>query len=166
MTVADWREMRDAYDRNRRVLSRPERFKRGMITVDDLDDEEIQRQQVREDDGTFARRKPRDVPRELVDEMQRRLLGRGGEMMQQNFFVALQAISEIAGDVNNPPNVRLQAAKMIIDRVDPKPAVLQLKPADPVQSLFQRLLGDPENMVVINGTVADEDQRSLTQGED
>lgn len=160
--VIGFGELRAAYDQKRRALSRPERFRRGLIDVDELDDEEIARQQVREDDGSFARRKP-DVPRALADELQRRLLSRGGEIMQRNFLVALQTMGEIAGDPNQLANVRLQAAKMIVDRVDPKPAVLQIKPSDPVQALFQTLLSDPNNLV-ISGTVSD-DRKEITEGE-
>jgi hypothetical protein len=55
VTMPNFAELWQADQENRRVLTRPEKFARGQITTDDLDDEELARQQVRNDDGTFAR---------------------------------------------------------------------------------------------------------------
>lgn len=147
-------------------MSRPERFRKGLIDVLDLDDEELQRGQIREDDGTFSH-KSRNVPRAMVEEMTRRFIDRGGELMRSSYLDALKTVSELHRDPNVPAAVRFQAAKWIVDKViGPDPVVIKMEPDNPVMAMYTRLLSDPKNLEVINGTVQpDGDAPMITRGE-
>lgn len=163
MSVPSFSELLRADQEHRRVRTRPEKFARGEITVDDLDDEELARQQVREDDGTFARMRPA-LHVNKIGEMQRALLSRGNDVFKAAFIEATQTMREICTDPNNPPQVRLQAAKMIIDKVAPTATVIEIKPHDPVLAFFEGIeqSGATE---LITGTVVP-DPLEITQGDD
>jgi hypothetical protein len=151
MAVSNFAELYQASEEHRRALSRPERFARGLITTDDLDDEELARQQVREDDGTFAWTRPA-LQRDKITEMQRALLQRGNDVFKRAFLQACETMMEIAGDLNVPPQVRLAASKMIIDKVAPTATVIEIKPHDPVIEFFEGI-NEPGATEVISGTV-------------
>lgn len=156
-------ELWQANQEHRRAKTRPEKFQYGEITTDDLDDEELARQQVREDDGTFARVRPA-LHIKKIGEMQRALLARGNDVFAASFIQATQTMREICADPNNPPQVRLQAAKMIIDKVAPTATVIEIKPHDPVLSFFEGI-EESGATELITGTVVPDDQLEITQGE-
>ena len=162
--VPDFAEAWLADQENRRVLTRPEKFARGDITVDQLDDEELARQQVREDDGTFARVRPALHVNKIAD-MQRALLSRGNDVFAASFIEATQTMREICANPNNPPQVRLQAAKMIIDKVAPTATVIEIKPHDPVMAFFDGI-HESGATELITGTVVPDDPLEITQGDD
>jgi hypothetical protein len=163
--VTNWAEELLADQENRRSRTRPERFARGDITTDDLDDEELARQQVREDDGSFARVRPA-LHVNKIAEMQRALLARGNDVFAASFIEATQTMREICSDPNNPPQVRLQAAKMIIDKVAPTATVIEIKPHDPVMAFFEGI-NEPGATELITGTVVpDPDPLEITSGDD
>ena len=155
-------EMYLANQERRRALSRAEQFNKGFITTDDLDDEELARQQVREDDGTFARMRAA-MPVDKIAEMQRALLARGNDVFKRAFIAATQTMMEISQDPNVPPQTRLAASKMIIDKVAPTATVIEIKPHDPVLSFFDGI-GESGATELITGSV-EPDKLELTQGE-
>ena len=160
MTISNFAELYRADQENRRALTRPEKFARGQLTVDDLDDEELARQQVREDDGTFAKVRQALHVNKIAD-MQRALLSRGNDVFKASFIEAVQTTREICTDPNNPPQVRLQAAKLIIDKVAPTATVIEIKPHDPVLAFFEGI-NEAGATELITGTVVPE----ITQGGD
>lgn len=163
MPVSDFAELYRADQENRRALTRSEKFVRGLITVDDLDDEELARQQVREDNGSFARVRPALHVNKIAD-MQRALLARGHDVFKAAFIEATQTMREICTDPNNPPQVRLQAAKMIVDKVAPTATVIEIKPHDPVLSFFEGIQ-ESGATELITGTV-EPDQLEIARGDD
>jgi hypothetical protein len=165
MGVSNFSEMYEAAAERRRALSRPEQFERGLLTVDDLDDEELARQQVREDDGTFARIRPA-ISIKKVGELQRALLARGNDVFKRAFISAAETMMEIAADPNNPPAVRLQASKMIIDKVAPTATVIEIKPADPVMAFFEGIHEEGATELITGTVLPDTEIPELTQGED
>jgi hypothetical protein len=156
-------ELWRADQEGRRYRTRPEKFARGEITVDDLDDEELARQQVREDDGTFARMRP-SIHINKIAEMQRALLARGNDVFKAAFLEATATMREICADPNNPPQVRLQAAKMIIDKVAPTATIIEIKPHDPVLAFFEGIQ-ESGGTELITGTVVP-DPLEITRGDD
>ena len=163
MPVSDFGELYEAMEQRRRALSRPQQFAKGLITTDDLDDEELARQQVREDDGTFARTRPAMSTDKIAD-MQRALLARGNDVFKRAFLVAAETMLEIASDPNVPPQTRLAASKMIVDKVAPTATVIEIKPHDPVIDFFTGI-AEPGAIETIDGTVVPE-VPELTQGGD
>jgi hypothetical protein len=164
VTLPDFAELYRANEAGRRAHTRPEKFALGQLTTDDLDDEELARQCVRNDDGTFPRVRPA-LHMNKISEMQRALLARGNDVFAAAFIEATQTMREICTNPNNPPQVRLQAAKMIIDKVAPTATVIEIKPHDPVLSFFEGIQ-ESGATELITGTVVPDDQLEITRGDD
>jgi hypothetical protein len=129
-------------------VSRREQLLNGVITVQDLDDEELARGQCRDADGSFTSRPGKKMPREIHQEMIRRLLSRGDEIWRRGYNVAIRVHLEIAADPNNSPGDRMRAAQYLIERVAGKtPERIQLAAEDPVETLFRRILADPDGLL-------------------
>lgn len=146
----------------RRALTRPQQFARGLITTDDLDDEELARQQVREDDGSFSRTRPA-MPTDRISEMQRALLARGNDVFKRAFIKATETMMEICTDPNVEARTRLAAAKMIVDKVAPTATVIEIKPSDPVIEFFRGITEDGATET-ISGTIVP-DVPEITTGD-
>ena len=113
----------------------------GEISVRDLDDEELARGQFRNADGTFGGRPSVVIPREMLQEMVRRLLERGDELWRTGFNMAIATHLEICSDLNVDPRTRLAAAQYIIERVSGKtPDRVLVTADDAIESLFRQLL--------------------------
>lgn len=131
---------------DRRVMPPPTKTKSRMqqlidgdISVDELDDEELQRGKVRSADGRFHAGNSEMVPRKLHDAMMRRILQRGAQRIREDFFNAIDTVSEIMLDSDVDPSIRLRAAGMIIDRIAGKTpekveVALEVKPWETVMS--------------------------------
>lgn len=99
----------------------PDRYKAfltGEITVEDLDDEEIMRGQIRSADGSFRGRPPKLVPREfaaaLAKRQQEMYNGEMGELVVE----AWKTLNSVMKNRNPLPGegARVQAAKLILER--------------------------------------------------
>lgn len=99
------------------VTGRMKQLIEGTISVDDLDDEELQRGQVKDQNGRFTGSKSDMVPRKLHDEMMRRILKRGAEKWRTDYFAAIDAVVGIMKDEDLDANIRLKAADMVLNRV-------------------------------------------------
>lgn len=161
--MPNFAELWQADQEDRRVLTRPEKFAHGQLSTDDLDDEELARQQVRNDDGTFPRVRPA-LHINKISEMQRALLARGNDVFKAAFLEATQTMREICTDPNVPPQVRLQAARMIIDKVAPTATIIEIKPHDPVLAFFDGVQ-ESGATELITGTVVP-DTPEITRGDD
>ena len=128
-----------------RVSGRMAQLLNGEISVADLDDEELARGRCRDMNGGFSGRTPRIVPREMQQEMVRRLLQRGEEMFRESYIDALRVLREIMTDPNNSASDRLKALNMVVERTAGKvPDRIHLAAEDPVETLFRKILSDPD----------------------
>lgn len=130
-----------------RVSGRMAQFLAGEISVEDLDDDELARGQFRDANGGFSGRPNKMIPREVQQEMIRRLLSRGDELWRNGYNIAIKVHLEIAADPNNAPGDRLKAAQYLIERVAGKtPDRIHIAAEDPVETLFRQILADPEGL--------------------
>lgn len=130
-----------------RVQGRMAAFMKGDLTVEDLDDEELARGQFRDANGNFGGRPNKLIPREVQQEMIKRLLARGDELWRSGYNIAIKVHLEIAADPNNSPADRMKAAQYLIERVAGKtPDRIHIAAEDPVESLFRSILNDPEGL--------------------
>lgn len=113
--------------------TRVQRFVAGEITVDDLDDEELVRGQLRGSDGKFHGGGQKMIPRSFHLAIQRRLQQRGFGKMQESFFEAIDTMASIMRDPEAENRDRMAAARFIIERVagktpDKVEVAVELKP--------------------------------------
>lgn len=91
------------------------KFKFGKLSVEELDDEELSRGQIRKADGKFT--KNGYVSSEIHDKMVRELFKRSDEMLQENLLTAVSTFAEIAKGTAYEPADRLKAAEFIFTRL-------------------------------------------------
>lgn len=120
-------------------------FLNGIIKIEDLDDEEVARGQLKASDGTFRGRPPKTVPMELVQAMRREWLSRAEAKLREALMEkGIGVLTELAGNELVDPSVRLRAAQTIIERMMGKvPDKVVLAAEDPVEALFRSILADP-----------------------
>lgn len=99
----------------------PERYRAfidGELTVEDLDDEEISRAQLRASDGTFRGGVPMSLPREFVRAIQVEQQRRFHQWIAKNLEDAQKAVMELVNSKSLTPGdaTRLKAAQEIIER--------------------------------------------------
>ena len=136
----------------------------GVIGPEDLDDEELVTGRFRMENGALGPR-PKAIPREMHQELMRRLLERGSHLWQQAYLDAIRAVTEIATDMNNAPEIRLKAATYIIGKLEPDKIRVEISAEDPVEALFRAILNDPGGLqddpeVVRGDVVANDAERS------
>jgi hypothetical protein len=132
-------------DEQRRIprnLTRQQMFERGLLRVEDLDDEELRFGCCRDEFGKIPKNsaKLEMVPRDLYDEMVAEHLRRTQEKYRQQLDAALNTMVEIMTDESCEPKDRMEAAKHIIERVAGKtPDKVQVQVS---KEPWQELLGD------------------------
>ncbi len=77
-------------------MTRHEKLMAGIISVDDLDDEELARGQCRDKAGGFNGMAPKTIPKELHDRMVRELFGRADNRLKENLLDVVDTMTEIA----------------------------------------------------------------------
>lgn len=98
-------------------LTRWQQLQMGIITVEDLDDEELARGQCRGPSGRFGSKPPAAVPRDLHDQMMKQLLSRAQQKFREGLLGSIDALVSIAkGDAYEPAD-RIKASTLIIERV-------------------------------------------------
>ena len=117
----------------------------GAITVEDLDDEELSRGQLKAVDGSFRGRPPKVVPQELLQAMRREWLTRAQDKLRAALLESgIGTLVSLAGNELIDPGVRLRAAEKIIERTMGKvPDKIEVAAEDPVETLFRKVLSDP-----------------------
>lgn len=120
----------------------------GVIKVEDLDDDELARGQLKASDGTFRGRAPKVVPTELVQAMRREWLGRAEAKLREALMDhGIGTLVELAKNKNIDESVRLRAADKIIERTMGKvPDKIELRAEDPLEALFRSVLADPSGL--------------------
>lgn len=88
----------------------------GVITVDDLDDEEIFRGQLRAADGTFRGSPPRAIPWVLHDALRASMTRRTERRLAEAMPRVTESLIGIANNTALNPQARVQAITLIMDR--------------------------------------------------
>lgn len=96
--------------------SRQTQLLTGVITVEDMDDEELLHGYCRGVDGKFHGG-PRNVPRAVHQEIQRRLQRRGMGKVQELFFRSVEVMGEVMNDPDATNGERFNAARYVFERV-------------------------------------------------
>lgn len=99
----------------------PERYRAfidGDLTVEDLDDEEVQRMQLRNERGTFQGRPPISLPREFIRALQVEQQRRFQHWINTVVPEAQKAVLELVKSRNLSPGdaTRLKAAQEVLER--------------------------------------------------
>lgn len=128
-----------------RLKGRYAQFLNGVITVEDLDDEELAQGRLKASDGTFRGRPPRVIPADMVQAMRREWLSRAEAKLRDALMEkGIGTLVSLAGDESIDPAVRLRAADKIVERTMGKvPDRVHIAAEDPVESLFRSILSDP-----------------------
>lgn len=87
----------------------------GTMSVQELDEEELSRMQVRSKDGSFAGR-PRAVPSHLAQAMQKEAIKRATEMFRQAAPKAVKRLLEIADDPDTKESDAIRALDIVLNR--------------------------------------------------
>lgn len=112
------------------------RFKYGKLPVEELDDEELSRGQIRKEDGQFTDNK--HVSIEIHDAMVRRLFERADTKLRENLLDAVDTMAEIAKSTAVEPADRIRAATWIYERLRGKvPSEVKITQDKP----FEMVLG-------------------------
>ena len=116
-------------------LTRYEQFKRGIITVDDLEDDELAACAFRSKDGRLYA--PKSMPRELMQEFNKALYRRADIEMKKHTVDSVKAVAEIMQSTAVEPEVRLKAATFLIERnLGKTPQVIAFQTTAPWEEIF------------------------------
>lgn len=99
-------------------LSRLDLLIKGELSIEDLDDEEIQRMQLRNAQGDFRGRAPLYIPRELAMAFRQEHFRRFQKEMAQKVPKALTALDEMLASRHLAPGdaTRLRAVELVLER--------------------------------------------------
>ena len=102
-----------------RVADRLEMLIAGEITVEDLDDEEVRRMQLRDKNGNFQGRPGKWIPRELAIAFQQEQFKRFRHEMSEMLPLALSAHKRLltANNLGPGDGAKLQAVKETYERM-------------------------------------------------
>lgn len=126
--------------------SRYDLFMAGEITVEDLDDEEIERGQCRSRDGTFRSRPTEKMPRKFYDAMRAEYIRRWQKRVEDDLEPMRQVLRDIATDPKKPADARFKSATFLIERAagkTPEQSTVKLEVAKWEEDI-EELLFDPE----------------------
>jgi hypothetical protein len=131
-----------------RVTGRYAMLVQGVIKIEDLDDDELARGQLKDKNGQFRGRPPAVIPKEMVQAMRREWLGRAEAKLREALMgPGIGTLVELARDPSVDQAVRLRASQTIIDRMMGKvPDKIEFRAEDPVEALFRSLLSDPRGL--------------------
>lgn len=112
----------------------------GIISVEDLDDEELARGQCRGSDGTFRGPPPRMIPRGVHDRMVNELFKRADDQLKRNLLDVVETMTSIAKGEAYEPADRIKAATWVFERVRGKnPEVIVHKQDKPWELALQAI---------------------------
>lgn len=115
--------------------SRYKAFLAGELTIADLDDEELATCSFRASNGRLY--KPKNVPREMAHAFTRAIFDRAQAEMRSHTVTAAKTMAEIMVDKTNDPEVRLKAAKELLERnLGKTPQVLAITAQAPWEEIF------------------------------
>lgn len=131
--------------------------------IEELDDEELARGQLRNKNGKFGGAGTAMVPRGMYAKMTQELFKRADAKMKTNLVDAVEVLMGIATSPNSDPKDAMKAAMWIVERVMGKAAdTVVVKQDAPWQQMLVRLTtADPkayEDFVKENATNADDER--------
>jgi len=105
-----------------RVSDRLAKLESGELTVDDLDDEEILRGQLRDKNGAFTGRPPKWIPQEFAIALARRQQAVIQQQLLEMVPSARKALLDVMQKKNAVPGdgAKVQAAKLVLEYVHGK----------------------------------------------
>lgn len=92
----------------------------GRLSVDDLDDDEIIRGQLRDKNGRFSGRPPLVIPRALHQKAVEELKRRADNALLEHLGDAQMAIVDVMNNKRAPAMARVEAAKYMWERIQGK----------------------------------------------
>jgi hypothetical protein len=92
----------------------------GIEDLTSWDDEELLRGQRRNSKGIFCGRPPKVVPQEVHAERVRRTMSRAFNLLKESSYDAVKLLRNVVNDERAPVPYRIEAARLILDRVVPK----------------------------------------------
>lgn len=88
----------------------------GRLKIEDLDDEELQRGELRNRAGRFGGKQPQWIPRQFIQAMQRQIVSRAADGWHQNLMQAQEQLIALGMDPKVDAGVRFRALTYIIER--------------------------------------------------
>ena len=146
----------------RESMTRYQLFKAGMLSVDDLDDEELAMGGFRsKKTGNIYR--PKNVPRELANAFQRAIFERAQDELRALTIDAARTVGEIFKNKNIEPDIRLKGALATLERTLGKPATNVVVSQDkPFEHVFSDL--EAGSRAAYRGTIIDGTTGEVTEG--
>lgn len=131
----------EEYRAKARNMSRQDMFTNGLLTVEDMDDEELRAGRMRDNLGRIPKvnKSMENIPRDLYDAMVAEHQTRTQERYRQNMDAALDTILGIMVDPAVEPKDRLDAAKHVKEQVmgkTPERVQVQLQQKAPWEEMF------------------------------
>lgn len=99
-----------------RVSERMQQIMDGVLSIEELDDEEIFRGQIRSVDGDFKGRPSDNIPRKFYAAATQELLRRWQHKVNQSLDPALKVLQDIANNPKAPADARYKSAVYLIER--------------------------------------------------
>lgn len=90
---------------------------KGLIPVEELDDEELAREKLRDKNGKFSGRAHEIVPRAIRKRIQTELFRRLQLTIQEQSFDYIANLQDIASDTSASPTERMKASTYLLERV-------------------------------------------------
>lgn len=116
------------------------RFKYGKLPVEELDDEEISRGQIRNEDGSWTNNTM--VSKEIHDHMVRELFKRSDDQLKRNLLAAVEGMTDIAKGSAYEPADRIKAAAWIWEKLRGKtPDVVIHQQEKPYEMIMTHIAG-------------------------
>lgn len=113
------------------------------IPISDLDTEELARGQLKDKNGRFTGRKPKFLPRQIVDAMRSEHYARVNGLLEESLSDQVKNMIEIANNRRNDPGVRLKAAIYVYERFMGKiPDKINHTAESTVQDIVDEILYD------------------------
>lgn len=123
-------------------MTRYQKFISGLITVKDLDDEELAKGQFRARDGGFSGNPPKQIPREMHDQFVTELFERADMRLREGLVACVDTMVEVASSPVYEAKDRLKAAQWVFERVRGKsPDVVVHQQDKPWEHVFQGISG-------------------------
>lgn len=88
----------------------------GRLKIEDLDDEELARGQLRGSNGRFNGKQPTWIPKQFVQAMQRQIISRAAERWHSNLLQAQEQLIALGMDPRVDAGVRFRALTYVIER--------------------------------------------------
>jgi len=103
------------YERKKGIYDEDKVVAEGILSLDDWDDEELIRGYRRDRNGKFSN-PPKFIPREIQDEIFKRIVARGNKKMQRAYLNVIDGLTDLAEN-SSSDKVRLDAMRELMNRI-------------------------------------------------